>query len=69
MMQDYNHTIKDAQNFADQAMKRIHQEGLPATPDIFELWFNYYSGENTEVARSIDIMVSQNFQLTLDRCQ
>lgn len=54
---------------ADQAMARLHSESLPPLPDIFELFYIYYSGSNPEVRRSVDIMVSQNIKLTTERCQ
>jgi diguanylate cyclase len=68
-MQDlYNHSIDKAGEFGQLAMDRIKAESLPCTPYVYELFYNYYSGNDPEVVRSIDIMVSQNFDLTLDRC-
>jgi diguanylate cyclase len=69
MQDEYNQSSIKAKQFASEAFSRIEKEGLPATPDIFELWFAYYSANNAEVVRSIDIMVSQNFELTLKRCK
>ena len=59
---------KHSTDFASKAIARIHEENLPATPEMFALFYNYYSGENPEVARAIDIMVSHNFELTKERC-
>lgn len=69
MQEEYNQSVNKARQFAAEAMARIEQEGLPATPDIFELWFAYYSGNSAEVVRSVDIMSAQNFELTVDRCR
>ena len=68
MEDSYNHSIDRAHEFAQSAMNRIKDESLPCSPYIYELFYNYYSGHDPEIVRSIDIMVSQNFDLTLDRC-
>jgi len=69
MQETYNHTIEQSKKYSDLAMSRIATENLPCTPDIFELFYAYYSDNNPEIVRSIDIMMSQNFELTLDRCK
>lgn len=68
MQETYNYSISEAKQHAAEAFSRIEKEGLPATPAIFELFFAYYSGNSSEAIRSIDIMISQDFELTLDRC-
>jgi diguanylate cyclase len=69
MQEEYKQPREKAKQFASEAFSRIEQEGLPATPDLFELWYAYYSGNNAEVVRSIDIMVNQEFELTVERCR
>lgn len=69
MQEEYKQPKEKARQFASEAFSRIDQENLPATPDLFELWFSYYSGNNAEVVRSIDIMVNQEFELTVERCR
>ncbi len=68
MQDNYEYSITNAKQFATEAFSRLEKESLPATPDLFELFFAYYSNNNSEVVRSIDIMISQNFDLTYDRC-
>ena len=68
MQDNYKYSITNAKQFATEAFSKLEREGLPATPDLFELFFSYYSDNNSEVVRSIDIMVAQNFDLTYDRC-
>lgn len=58
----------DPHFIAQRAIQRIKDENLSARPEIYELFYVYYSGDNSEVTRSIDIMVAQNFELTEDRC-
>lgn len=61
----YTHDIKQAKQFADLAMKKIAEEKLSRTPDIFELWYVYYSGQSSEVRRAIDIL-AQNKKPVMD---
>jgi diguanylate cyclase len=68
MQDNYKYSITQAKQFATEAFSRLEKEGLSATPDLFELFFAYYSDNNSEVVRSIDMMVAQNFELTYDRC-
>lgn len=68
MDDNLQHTAEEALSFANSAIDRIKSEGLPCIPDIFKLFYNYYSGDNPEVVRSIDIMLAQGFELTQDRC-
>jgi len=69
MNDDYNQPHDQAKKCASEAFSRIDREGLPATPDMFELFYCYYSQANSEVVRSIDIMAAQKFELTIDRCR
>lgn len=69
MQEEYKQSVDQARQFATEAFERIKKENLPATPDMFELWFSYYSGNNAEVVRSIEIMTKENFDLTYERCR
>jgi diguanylate cyclase len=53
---------------AQKAFQRILDEDLNPSPEIYELFFAYYSGHNPDIVRSIDILVAQNFDLTNERC-
>jgi len=39
------------------------------TPNMFSLFYSYYSEDNAEVVRALDIMEAQNFEFTLERCE
>ncbi len=68
MKDNVNHSKGAAQKYAEKAMAKIEEAGLHATPNIFALFYTYFSGENTEVTRAIDIIESQGFELTSERC-
>lgn len=69
MQEEYRQPKERAKEIASEAFARIEQENLPATPDIFELWYAYYSGEFAEITRAVDIIVAQKFNLTTERCR
>lgn len=66
---NYPHDQKQAKAYAEQALDRVLQEGLPPTPDIYELWYVYYSGISQEISRAIDILVANKQKITEDRCR
>ena len=65
----YQHDNKQAQEFANNAFERIRKEGLSATPDIYELWYVYFSGQSPEITRAIDILVANKQKITEERCR
>jgi diguanylate cyclase len=65
----YSHDPEQASTYAEKALKRIKGEGLASTPDIFELWYVYYSGQSPEISRMIDALVSNGQQITEERCR
>ncbi len=66
---NYPHEAHQAREFAEKAMTRILDEGLPPSPDIYELWYVYYAGISPEVTRALDILVSNRQKITEDRCR
>lgn len=66
---NYPHDLKQAKTYAEQALDRILNENLATTPDIFELWYVYFSGISPEVSRAIDILVANEQKITEDRCR
>lgn len=64
----YLHEHKQAQEFANNAFERIRKEGLSATPDVYELWYVYFSGQSPEVTRAIDILIANQQKITQERC-
>ena len=65
----YTHDHKQAVEYAKLAMNRIKRENLPATPDIYELWYVYYSGQSPEVMQAVDVLVSNDQEIGVERCK
>ena len=64
----YSHDKKTAKGFADEAFAAMARHDLPATPDIFEVWYAYQAGENYDVRRAVDLLISTN-KLTPETCR
>ncbi|MDR3516297.1 MAG: GGDEF domain-containing protein [Azospirillaceae bacterium] len=58
-----------AAEIARQAVDRMAAEALPPTPDNFTIWYNYYSDQNPELRRAIDILHSNKQLFTPDRVE
>lgn len=69
MNMQYEHDDTQAIEYAKLVMNRIKKEALPPTPDIFELWYVYYSGQSPEVAQAVDVLVSNEQDITVERCK
>lgn len=65
----YSHTEKQSQDYTEKALKRIYDEGLPSTPDIFELWYVYYSGQSPEVKKAVDVLINNKQKVTAERAR
>ena len=65
----YSHSKDKAQDYASEALERIHQEGLSPVPQNFELWYVYYASCDPEVVRAIDVLVANKQKITDERCE
>lgn len=65
----YLHDTQQANDFCSSALERIRNEGLTPTPDIFELWYVYFSGQSPEITRAIDILIANKQRINDERCR
>jgi diguanylate cyclase len=65
----YPHDIKQASEYSKETMARMKKEKLPPTPDLYELWYVYYSRLNPDITRAIEVLIANNQKLTSDRCK
>ncbi len=65
----YSHSKEKANEYASEALERIHQEGLSPVPQNFELWYVYYASCDPDVVRAIDVLVANEQSITDDRCE
>jgi len=57
-----------ALEWAQRAMQRMKEFGIPPNPENYTLWYVYFSGDMPELNRSIDRLVRQDESLTSERC-
>lgn len=65
----YSHDKNQATEYAQAAFARLKKEGLAPTPDHFELWYAYYSTQNPELTRALDILADNKQKITDEHCR
>ena len=65
----YSHDKEQATEYAQTALARMREGGIAPTPDNFELWYVYFSGQSPEVTRAINILVANKQAITDERCK
>lgn len=68
-MQFYKGEFQAALHVAVQVLDRLRQEGLPATPEMYELWYVFYGELNPDVVRELKILSAKPGHLNLESCQ
>lgn len=64
----YTHSNEKATKFATQAFERMQKGGLTPTPDMFELWYVFYSAENPEICHAIEVIEDGGEDITHEMC-
>lgn len=64
----YTHSKDKAKQFYDQALDKIQSLDLPLLPEIYELWYTHFAGENPELSHTIDIAEKENKKIDLAFC-
>ncbi len=65
----YNHTTQQSMEFLKKALERIEQEKLPASPDMYQLWYCYYAELMPELKHAIETLKHENDRLTYGQCR
>lgn len=63
-----NYNPSQAGDIADMALGNIKKNELAPTPNVFELWYVYHAGQNPDVVRALDVLLSNKQKITQDRC-
>ncbi len=66
-MQDSNDLDK-AKTYSEEAIERIRDEGLPPTPEIYDLWYVAYARTNPELNRAIELIEQKGEPITEEQC-
>ena len=65
----YHHDIDAADNFASKAFNRLRNDGIPAVPQNFEVWYVYFANVNPKLKDEINNILMDQPQLTSRDCQ
>lgn len=57
-----------SQEIAGQVLERLRRDDLTPVPEIYEVWFTYYSRAKPEVIRAIDELVAAKTKITDALC-
>ncbi len=68
-MVDYSHNINQANDYACLALERIYKEGLCPNPDIYKLWYIYYSKTNKAINEAIDNIAKKQKKISEEQCK
>lgn len=52
----------------NMALERIEEDGLVPTPHVFEVLYLFYSAENADITRGIDVVEAKKKKLTTEIC-
>ena len=64
----YPETLEQAAELARRVLEQVFAEDLPADPEMFTLWYNYFAQSSPDLCREIDQAKTENQSLTHDYC-
>jgi diguanylate cyclase len=67
-MQFYKDEFEKTQQLSQAVLGSIRQFDLPATPEMYELWYVYHGQINPDVVREIKMLSAKPTMVTIDSC-
>jgi len=64
---EYTENIDQALDYAQQAITKMDEIGIPANPHNFTIWFHYFSGTYPDLKRTLDILIANQQEFTETR--
>lgn len=64
----YKHDYKKAQEFSAKAWDKIKEYDLCPLPQIFELWYAYFTEELPDLSHAIDLLINAKDPITSEKC-
>ena len=66
---DYTESLEQAAEYGNSALEMMKKNGIPANPDNFTVWFNYFSGHIPDLKRALDILIDNDQEFVETRNQ
>ena len=63
-----NDSFVKAQKFAEQAIIKMSDNGVPSTPSNYAIWYDYVSDKNPDLKLAIDEIIQEGKDFTLAVC-
>jgi len=57
-------TLGRAADLANSALTMMRDKGIPPNPGNFHIWYNYFSGQDPDLRRTLDVMLGNNQEFT-----
>ena len=57
-------TLGRAADIANSALTMMRDKGIPPNPSNFHIWYNYFSGQDPDLRRALDILLGNNQEFT-----
>jgi len=65
---NYAQGLDEAGEYAAKAIDLMKADGVPPTPQNFEVWFNYAAGADQDLVRTIDVVRTNKRDFSKDTC-
>lgn len=67
-MNHYTEDKKQAEDYAKRAITLLHKEGLPPTPELYELWYIFFARQNQDVRTGLEDVQKSDEGITHEAC-
>ena len=64
---DYTESVDQAAEYANSALAKMKEMGIPSNPTNFMVWFSYFSDNIPDLKRAIDILIGNDQEFTTER--
>ena len=61
---DYPHSLEQAAEYSGSAMMIMEEQEVPANPNNFTVWYNYFSGAFPDLKQALDILLDGDLVFT-----
>ena len=62
-------SVEQASEFGREALELMAEHGVAPHPENFTVWYDYVAGRKPELAKALDVLISNKVELTEGRSQ
>ena len=64
----YLENFEESHEFSKKVLDAMSEQGVPASPQNYEIWFTFLSGRNPKLTQTIEILLSNNKEFSPEVC-